>query len=294
MLIDRRNPHQPFDRSLIRDFLGGRELLSVELLAAGKSNTNYKLILSDGEAYVLRLYRRGDAQRETYVMDLVRDIVPVPIEIARGESWSVFSFLEGELLEGVPEQSGAAAEVLAKISSVVFESRGWVSPNGSVSPFSFGGVRGFITHMFERADVRGWIGREAVHKILEIVKRESRRLDELDAERRLVHGDFNPTNILISEGVVSGILDWEYCHSGTPYMDIGNLLRHTDDEYHGLIKSGLEAGGMRLPADWKARAELVDLTSHLEFLTSSRADSFKVQCVDRIARFIQKYTDGTQ
>lgn len=291
MTIDRRNPHQPFDRSLIRDFLGGRELLSVELLAAGKSNTNYKLTLSDDVAYVLRLYSRGSAQRETYVMDLVRDIVPVPLEIARGESWSVFSFLEGELLEGVPEQSGAAAEALARISSVVFESPGWVNPDGSISAFSFGGVRGFISEMFERADVRGWIGREAVHEVLKIVKRQSRRLDELHAERCLVHGDFNPTNILISNGVVSGILDWEWCHSGTPYMDIGNLLRHTDDDYHGLIKSGLEAGGMSLPADWRARADLVDLTSHLEFLTSSRADSFKVQCVDRVERFILKYKE---
>ena len=79
-------------------------------------------------------------------------------------------------------------------------------------------------------------------------------------ERLLVHGDFNPSNILIQGGVISGILDWEYYHSGTPYMDIGNLLRHTDTVYHSKIKDGLEAGGMRLPMDWKERAELVDLT----------------------------------
>ncbi len=47
--------------------LRGRDILSVELLPAGKSNTNYKLILSDGNQYVLRLYGRGNPARETYV-----------------------------------------------------------------------------------------------------------------------------------------------------------------------------------------------------------------------------------
>ena len=58
---DKRNPHKPFDRSLIQDFLGGRDVASAALLPAGRSNTNYKLVLSDGEAYVLRLYSHGDA-----------------------------------------------------------------------------------------------------------------------------------------------------------------------------------------------------------------------------------------
>ena len=75
-------------------------------------------------------------------------------------------------------------------------------------------------------------------------------------------------------------------------MDIGNLLRHTDPVYHGQIKLGLEAGGMALPGDWKQRAELVDLTSHLEFLTSARSDSFKRQCVARIEEFVRQFAEG--
>ena len=66
MAADRRNPHKPFDRSLIEEFLQGRELSSVGLLPAGRSNTNYKLLLNDGQRFVLRLYSHGDAQREVY------------------------------------------------------------------------------------------------------------------------------------------------------------------------------------------------------------------------------------
>ncbi len=137
---DRRNPFKPFEPSLIKSFLRGRDILSVELFLTGKGNTNYKLILSDGKIYVLRLYSRGSAERETYVMSLVQGVVPVPLEIARGETWSVFSYLEGELLEKVPEYSSVAAEAIAKISSVVLESPGWINADGSISPFSFGGI----------------------------------------------------------------------------------------------------------------------------------------------------------
>ena len=46
---------------------------------------------------------------------------------------------------------------------------------------------------------------------------------------------------------------------------------------------------MDLPEDWQERAELVDLASHLEFLTSNRAESFKKTCVGRVQRFIEKF-----
>ena len=210
-------------------------------------------------------------------------------ELHRGENWSVFSFMEGESLERLPQHSGAAAEALARISSIVFQEPGWIESDGSVSPFSFGGVRGFIAESLDKAGVRAWIGEESVVRIEQIMKVESGRLEEVESDRGLVHGDFNPTNILISDGAVSGVLDWEYCHSGTPYMDIGNLLRHTRAEYHGQIKAGLEAGGMTVPSDWIERAQLVDLTSHLEFLTSRRSDRFKQLCVARVHGFIERF-----
>jgi aminoglycoside phosphotransferase (APT) family kinase protein len=287
--MDRRNPYQSFDPSLLQSFLHGRDILSAELLPAGKANTNYRLILSDGNKYVLRLYSQGNPALETYVMGLVEDLVPVPKEMERGDAWSVFSFIDGAHLEKFPERLDVAAEALARISSVRFESPGIVNPDGTVTPFSFGGIKGFILEKLGDPAVQEWIGPAAVEGVFGVLAEETNRLDELEAECRLVHGDFNPTNILIQDGRVSGILDWEHCHSGTPYMDIGNLLRHSDPARHDQIRQGLEAGGMRLPPDWKERAELVDLTSQLEFLTSTSSADFKRQCVARIHRFMRPY-----
>ena len=168
MSNDRRNPHIPFDPTLIQDFLKGKGILSVELIASGKSNTNYKLVLRDGGTYVLRLYSQGDARRENYIMGLVKDIVPVPTELDQGEGWSVYTFLNGELLESVPQHTGAAAEALARISSVKFDSPGWVDAEGTVTAFDFGSDKGFVETMLEHADVLSWIGEWKVDTLSQI------------------------------------------------------------------------------------------------------------------------------
>ncbi|MCH7760676.1 T9SS type A sorting domain-containing protein [candidate division TA06 bacterium] len=64
-----------------------------------------------------------------------------------------------------------------------------------MSAFSFGGVRGFISESLDKAEVRAWIGQEAVGRIGQIVNAESGRLEELESDCRLVHGDFNPSNV---------------------------------------------------------------------------------------------------
>ena len=289
MTTDRRNPYKPFDPSLIQDFLQGREVLSADLLLSGRSNTNYKLVLRGGGTYILRLRAAGTGSTESYVLGLVKDIIPVPEEIHRSESWSVYSYLEGELLERSPHHSAKAAAALARISSVAFDSTGWINGDGTISPFLFGGVTGYVREKLDDPRVQDWIGAETGGAISRVLIQEKRRLEALEGESRLVHGDFNPSNILIADGMVSGILDWEYCHSGSPYMDIGNLIRHTSPEYHGHIKAGLQEAGMSLPDDWKERAELMDLTSNLEFLTSARSDGFKRSCVDRIQHFLRKF-----
>ena len=70
MTQDRRNPSTPFDETMIQPFLRDRGVRSVELLQAGKINTNYKIELTDGLECVLRLYSHGDPAREAYVMSL--------------------------------------------------------------------------------------------------------------------------------------------------------------------------------------------------------------------------------
>lgn len=51
----------------------------------------------------------------------------------------------------------------------------------------------------------------------------------LDAVVRvcLVHSDLNPKNLIVDPETlrVRAVLDWEFAHAGSPYTDLGNLLR---------------------------------------------------------------------
>jgi aminoglycoside phosphotransferase (APT) family kinase protein len=53
--------------------------------------------------------------------------------------------------------------------------------------------------------------------------------DLLDVVGRicLAHSDFNPKNILVDPhtATVTAVVDWEYAMAGSPYADLGNLLR---------------------------------------------------------------------
>ncbi|WP_207910737.1 phosphotransferase [Chthoniobacter flavus] len=284
---DRRHPRRQLDPALIASYLAGRKIELVQLMPLGKSNTNYRLTLADGEVCLLRLHHPGaNAERENHILRLVREIVPVPAVLASGSDWSIHSFVEGIPLADAPESVHAAAEALARIASLRFTSSGWIQADGSIAPFDFGDGKSFVESMLERADVRAWVGADTAAALRRI---EAAQPPAADDEPRLVHGDFNPTNILVHQRAVTGILDWEFSHAGSPYMDIGNLLRHTDPAQHGALEAGLVAGGLNVPADWRQQAEMVDLSSHLEFLTTQRSDAFKQRCADWIRDFVERY-----
>lgn len=62
---------------------------------------------------------------------------------------------------------------------------------------------------------------------------EAPLLRSVDHVARLVHGDFNPKNLLVSRTPggwqVAAALDWEFRFSGCPYGDAANLLRFGTD-----------------------------------------------------------------
>lgn len=287
---DRRNEYREFDSELIASFLGDRTITRSERISTGKSNTNIKLELNDGITVVARLYSENSwssPEREMLIATMMGGKVPIPEMFAHGEGWAVFEFVEGDQLDSQPEHSGAAARAIAQLTQVKFKAGGWITEKGDITAFDFGDD--YYGSQLEHAEVRNWLGPERIPLLSKILDNETTRFTEMGQQPSLTHGDFNPTNILIHEGEVSAVLDWEYSHAGTPYMDIGNLLRNTESQYHESIGQGLIEGGFDLPEDWKQRAALIDFSSHLEFLTSSRSDEFKRTRIDLIDSFITMF-----
>ena len=94
-------------------------------------------------------------------------------------------------------------------------------------------------------------------------------LDALTKQPNLSHADFKPSNLLIHEGRLSGVLDWEFAHSGTWLLDAGLILRHRGELPSGFssgVEQGLRDGGLDVPQDWERWAGIIDLISLVDFL----------------------------
>lgn len=55
-----------------------------------------------------------------------------------------------------------------------------------------------------------------------VLEAYARLVDRCPEERSLVHADFGSNNILVHEGAVSGVLDWEHALVGDPLYDVAN------------------------------------------------------------------------
>ncbi len=289
--LDRRYPLRPFDPRLMEGVLHGRSVRSVEVFPEGKGSGSYRVTLSDGETCVLRLLSGPTAARECYTLRLASSFAPVPTVLDAGEDWLVLSFVAGRSLAKAPEGLGAAAAALPGLALCRFEQAGWIEADGRICPFDFGHEGGFVGAILTRPTVLRWTGLAMAEAISRILARPAVRFDATPGEVCLCHGDFNPSNILLHEGAVSGILDWEFAHAGDRYMDLGNLLRRAPRDRHDEIRAGYESRGERLPDNWVERAECADVSSHLEFLTSGLSDGFKQECVGWLRSFVERYGD---
>ncbi|WP_264373122.1 phosphotransferase family protein [Pelagibius marinus] len=102
-------------------------------------------------------------------------------------------------------------------------------------------------------------------------------LDDLDPQARLVHCDFDPSNILLTRDGPEGgdswrlaaVIDWEFALAGTPLIDLGHLLRPPQGDIPGFaeaLAAGYREAGGELPGEWRAAAKLLDLLAWLDFL----------------------------
>ena len=68
------------------------------------------------------------------------------------------------------------------------------------------------------------------------------------AREVLVHGDFRPANVLVAQGRVTALLDWELAHRGDPAEDLGWYLAPVYRHEHFIA-------GAWTPADFLRRYE---------------------------------------
>ena len=217
----------------------------LEPLAGGWSGQTF-VAEAAGERTVVRIYppgRRAAAAPEidAALLRLVRGLVPVAevLEVRRGDATTdepgllVTSFLPGErgdlVLPNLPEADAGRlgthlGSLLADLAGMPTLRPGpFVDADLTIGEFDTAdGLPGFVA---AHAEALAW-DQDLLGGLDRVATEAQAALDDV-GRTCLVHSDLNPKNLLVDPETltVTGVLDWEFAHSGCPVSDLGNLLR---------------------------------------------------------------------
>jgi Ser/Thr protein kinase RdoA (MazF antagonist) len=249
-----------------------------------------------GEESVVRVYGGRSAQRgplapeiDAAVLELVRGLLPVAdvLEVRRGDPAAdlpgllVTSRLPGERLDLVLPTLPAArrAVVGAHLGTLIGRLGHLAQPRAGL----FTDRRLMLAELPEHfGDLPSWLGWHAdrlgstlVQQLEPVVEDAQDLLDE-DRRTCLVHGDLNPKNVLVDPETLelTGVVDWEFTHAGSPYADLGNLLRFEGEPVLAeAVVAGYRAFMPTTPDDLLDRARAADLYALVELASRDDDDN---------------------
>jgi aminoglycoside phosphotransferase (APT) family kinase protein len=221
---------------------------SVRPLAGGYSGETF-LVERPGEPAVLRVYGKHPerAAIDAALLHLVRGLIPVPqvLDLRRPDpavpnspAHLLISYMPGERLDTVlahatPDLGArlarSVAGVLTTLSGIPFMRPATfvdsdLRLSGDDAPAD-GLVSWLDGHVGASHGFRHW-DQGLLRALRDMCVAADGLLDTVH-RTCLVHSDFNAKNLLVdpASAQVTALLDWEYAHAGSPYADLGNLLR---------------------------------------------------------------------
>lgn len=226
-------------------FLAGRSF-EFAPTTGGVNNVVRYIQTADGEKYILRVYNNGnDSNRVRFEHSILGQLnkmglsirIPTTVPslesgsphvlLSNGAEASLFHIIPGYLpkLTMVNEIGRASGELNAAMSRVKLD---LVSPNPPY--YELYKVHHAVTRekFFERVagaefnDCRQAIT-ELVNEIIELEKLIKELLN-LNLPKQLIHGDLHYDNVLVHEGEVSGLLDFEFCAYDWRAMELAICL----------------------------------------------------------------------
>jgi len=270
----------------------GRPVIAATPLTHGLANANYRVRLAGiAGDLVLRVYVYDPAVagKERAVTRLVGATVPVPAFLhldpdgaVGGRPYAILPWIEGVMLhdalagagpDDLRQLGGALGATLAAIARHRFPASGLLDRDLQVMPWPEPATAFIRRSLFEEQGAAR-LDPATRDTVWRFVEDNAGLLEEVSAASHLVHADFRKPNILVARGGdgwrVTAVLDWEFCHSGTPLFDIGILLRGDpgqDPLFEQSFATAFQEGGGSLPSNWRRVAQFLDLINLCDFLS---------------------------
>ena len=294
---------------VLRCALPSFTLSSFELLPGGSTNLNFLLRSENAsESLVLRICAGDSAacEKELVIWRAAAPILPVPeivwADVRGGEDigpYLIYRFAEGLTFQELKAKgnlldlAGAAyamGRVLARVQQVPLSS---ASGMPGRSPEDTG-------ECLQSALLLERVGGRQRDRLHEFLAPWWQRIQELNAARTLVHGDFNNRNTILrrenDSWVVSGILDWEAAFAGSPLWDAARFLCYENRsrphrEPH--FSRGFCDGGGSVPEDWHDLRRVINTLTAANGLSSpGLAPDFIPELRDLVGAFLDHRDAG--
>lgn len=273
---------------LIKCFDPRKNVEYIEAFSGGRSTTNYRVKTRESEKeFVLRLYPKEDKRccKEYAIYERMKGSVPIPeIYYVNDEKtivdndFAVIEYIEGMTLsEYIYDNNGfpgalaqEIGETLAYIHKKKFEKEGFLDENLNITeglpPISLW----YDFFLNNRAGER--LGADIRSRIYRVLRKNDDLLGLMTKNFVFSHGDFRPSNIMVKDGKLAGIFDWENALSAPDYFDIGQFIRYEEQISEQNEKSFIygynKISENPVHENWKKISKLMDLANILSLLNN--------------------------
>lgn len=274
-------------------------------LTGGYGGQTYA-VSAGGEDAVLKLYVKdpGRAAVDAALLQLVRGLLPVPrvLDTKREGSAEDPPYLLTERLPGVNlqlylETAGEderrtvgeqLGELLVRLSGMPFLTFGMFRDGElAIEPFGMGDLERYV------AGLDLGLSPEQSERFAGVIAEAEDVLADGVDRVCLVHSDFNPKNLLVDPATarITGLIDWEFAHAGSPYTDLGNLFRFcVDPVLAGAVLSVLRGSGPALGEPLVDLGRAADLWALLDLAARSTEHEVATAAHDLVARMADTST----
>lgn len=289
--------------AMVDSIYPGARIEFLRILEGGCANLNIHLrLVGHPRPLLLRIYVRDPKTSpiEQNVEKLLHPSLPTPQTYATG-SVSGFQFAFKEFMVGIPLRDLLLSQsryelkpllyevgrMLFQLSTHRFPQSGFFDEHLCVKhPFAPHFAKNLYTNLLENSSLQRNLDKKTYTRLWRITNHFTDDLTNI-ANPCLVHGDFDPANILVQnvEGNwrISALLDFEFAHAGSPLLDIATLLRYghlMPRDYGEGFLEGLRYHGITLEADLVTRISLLNCLALIEILARTDPQKSPAQTAD--------------